>query len=159
MRAAPDEIDAVKILEAIARPQVQHLVEGVREVEGRAAVDLVLPIPIVRRDDPFEADASLDIGESRLRNLPQHQRAEALAFARPIDVRMLVRDRREHVERAHPARRERRVGDARILDVKGGILGEDVPVFDLVEVARVVGRDVDVVMRKIEARPRRRDTS
>ena len=100
MRAAADEIHAVHILEAVVRPQVQHLVEAVREIEGRALVDLVFRVPIVRRDDALEADAALDIGEAGLLDLPQHLGAEALPLARPIDVRMLMRDRRENVERA-----------------------------------------------------------
>ena len=48
MRAAADEINAIDILEAIVRAQVQHLVEAVREIEGRALVNLVFLIPIVR---------------------------------------------------------------------------------------------------------------
>ena len=51
--------------------------------------------------DALEADAPFDIGEAGLRDLPQHFRAEALALARPIDIRVLMRDRREDVERAH----------------------------------------------------------
>ena len=45
MRAAADEIDAIEILEAVVRTEVQHLVEAVREVEGRAVVNLVLSDP------------------------------------------------------------------------------------------------------------------
>ena len=81
MRAATDKVNAVHILEAIMRPQVQHLIEGVREIEGRALVDLVFRVPIVRRDDALEANPPLDIFEPSLRDLLQHERAETLALA------------------------------------------------------------------------------
>ena len=46
MGAAAREIDAVHVLEPVARPQVEHLPEVVREVEGRAEVDAhAFPIP------------------------------------------------------------------------------------------------------------------
>ena len=67
-------------------------------------MDLILPIPIDGCDQPFETNTSLDINESRLRNLPKHQRTETLTFARPIHVGMLVRNRSKHIQRAHPAR-------------------------------------------------------
>ena len=50
MRAAADEINAIQILEAVVRAEVQHLVEAVREVERRALMNLVFVIPIGRRD-------------------------------------------------------------------------------------------------------------
>ena len=76
MRAAADEVNAIDILEAVVRPEVQHLVEAVREIEGRALMDLIFRVPVVGRDDALEADAPLDIGEAGLRDLPQHFRAE-----------------------------------------------------------------------------------
>ena len=72
---------------------------------------------------------------------------------------MLMRDRRQHVERAVAARRQRRIGDAGVLDVERRVFGEHVLVLDVVEVPRVILGDVDVVVRQVERRPRRRDTS
>ena len=46
MRAAAHKVHAIEIFEAVARPQVQHLVQAVRQVEGRSAVDLILLIPV-----------------------------------------------------------------------------------------------------------------
>ena len=133
-----------QILEAVVRAEVQHLVEAVREVEGRAAMDLVVRVPVVGRDDALETDAPLDIREASLRDL-RAACSRGSARARGTNRRsVLVRDGRKDVERAVAARGERRVGDARILHVEGRIVGEDVAVLDLVEVALVVGGDVDV---------------
>ena len=41
MRAAADEIHAVQILKAVVRAEMQHLVERVREVERRPAINFV----------------------------------------------------------------------------------------------------------------------
>ena len=64
MRAAADEIHAVEFLEAVLRAQMQHLREAVREVEGRAAIDVQLAFPIRRRHDALEADALLDVRDA-----------------------------------------------------------------------------------------------
>ena len=40
VRAAADQVDALQVLEPIARPQVQHLAQRMGQVEGRAAVDV-----------------------------------------------------------------------------------------------------------------------
>ena len=45
MRAAADKINAIDILEAVVRAEVQHLVEAVREIEGRALMNLVFCDP------------------------------------------------------------------------------------------------------------------
>ena len=42
MRAAADEINAIDVLEAVVRAEMQHLVEAVREIERRAVMNLVL---------------------------------------------------------------------------------------------------------------------
>ena len=62
---------------------------------------------------------------------------------------VLVRHRRQDVERAHPLRRERRVGDRCVLHVERRVVGQHVLVLDLVEVLRVVLGDVDVVVGKV----------
>ena len=56
----------------------------------------------------------------------------------------------ENVECAVPLGRKRRVGDTGILDVKAGVIAEDVLVLDFVEVLRVVLCDVDGVVRQVE---------
>ena len=61
MRAAADQINAIDILKTVVRPQVQHLVEAVREIERRAVVNLVARVPIGRRDHALETDALLDV--------------------------------------------------------------------------------------------------
>src|ERR1700722_4571517 len=72
MRAAADEINPVEILEAVVRPEMQHLVEAVREIERRPFMNFVLTIPIGRRDHALVADALFDINESCLAYLFQH---------------------------------------------------------------------------------------
>ncbi len=64
---------------------------------------------------------------------------------------MLVRHRRENVERAMPAGREGRISDAGILNVKRWIAAQDMLILDFVEVPLVILRDVDVVMWQVEA--------
>ena len=45
MRAAADEINAIDILEAVVRTKMQHLIEAMRQVEGRALVNFVFLDP------------------------------------------------------------------------------------------------------------------
>ena len=49
-----------------------------------------------------------------------------------------MRDRHEKIERAHPGGREGRIGHGRVLNVKRRILREDVAVFDLIQISRVL---------------------
>ena len=58
MRAAADKIHPIEILKAIARPQVQHLIQTVRQIEGRSAMNLILLIPVRRSDQALIADAA-----------------------------------------------------------------------------------------------------
>src|SRR5208282_3693658 len=118
MRAAADEVDAIEIFEAAARAEVEHLAEVVREVEGCTPVNLVLVFPIRRRDDALETDARFEIIEAELGELPVHQGAETIPFARPVHVRVLVRDRGENIKRALAGWSHRRVGDAWIFDIE-----------------------------------------
>ena len=150
MRASADEIYAIEILEAITRPQVQYLIEAVRQVKGRTAVNLIALIPVGGRENSLQTNASLDIGKSRLLNLLEHQGAKAVALARPIDIRMLVCHRRKHVQRAHPAWGECRVGQAGVLNIERRVAREDVTVLYFVEIARVVLGYVDTMMRKLD---------
>ena len=46
MRAAADQVNALKVFKAVVRAQVQHLVEAVREIEGRAAINFVARVPV-----------------------------------------------------------------------------------------------------------------
>ena len=138
---------------------MQHLLQAVREIERRALVNLVFRSQssgVTMRSKRMRHSTSVKPAFAICRSIFARKRSRS---RRPIDIRMLVRDRREHVERAHPARRECRIGDARVLHVERRIVGENVLVLDLVEIARVVGGDVDVVMRQIVTCPRRRDTS
>ena len=45
MSAAADQINALQILEAIPRPEMQHLAEIVCEAERRTPIDLMLLLP------------------------------------------------------------------------------------------------------------------
>ena len=80
MCAATDEINAVQILEAIVRTQVQHLIQRVRKVEGRAAINLVARVPVSGSDDTFVADTRRVEIVTRFLDLIQQQLAKARAF-------------------------------------------------------------------------------
>ena len=67
-----------------------------------------------------------------LLDLLQHQRAEFCLLLRPVDVRVLVRHRRKHVERAHARGRQSRISHGGVLDVERRVVREDVPIFDFV---------------------------
>ena len=149
----PDEIHRLQVLEPVPRPQVQHLRQVVGQVERGAAVDLVTLVPVRRRDHVLEANALLDVLDPDLGQARQHQRAEPLALARPIDVRVLVRHRHEHVKRAHARRGERGIGDAGVLHVKRRRLRKDVAVLDLAQVLGVILVQVDGVVGQVVVAP------
>lgn len=52
----PPTRDAVEFLESVLWAEVKHLVEGMGQIEGGAAVDLVPLLPVFRGDDALEAD-------------------------------------------------------------------------------------------------------
>jgi hypothetical protein len=62
---------------------------------------------------------------------------------------MLVRHGDEDIERAHPARGQRRIGDARILHVEGRVVTEHVGLLDVPQVPLVVARKVDRVVGQV----------
>ena len=59
---------------------------------------------------------------------------------RPVHVRMLMRDRHQHVQRAVAGRRHGVDRCARVLDVERRVVGQHVPVLDVVEVLPVISR-------------------
>ena len=127
MGAAADQVDAVQVLEAVARPQVQHLAEVVGEVERRAAVDLHVVLPVGGRDHLLEADALLQVVQPELAELSQHQLAVAPRARAASRCRVLVRHRHQDVERAVARRRQARVGDAGVLHVERRVSAARVP--------------------------------
>ena len=52
VRPAADQVNRFEVFESILRPQMQHLREGMGQIEGRAQMDLVIQVP-VRRASPF----------------------------------------------------------------------------------------------------------
>lgn len=151
MRAAADEINSINIFEPIVRSHVQHLVEAVREIECSPFVDLVLLIPIGRRDDALVADPALDIDKTSFRYLSKYSIPETIAFLTPVHVRILMRDRDENVKSAAAFGRKRRIGDAGVLDIERRIITQNLSGFDFFYVLRVVFGNVDRVMRQIES--------
>jgi hypothetical protein len=86
---------------------MEHLVEGVGQVERGAPVDGVAPVPVGRRDDVLEPDAPLDVAEAE-RMLYSLRGAPLLAGARgrpPCDVRAAAEAAvaLSQVAAAHPA--------------------------------------------------------
>src|SRR5947207_15629380 len=98
MRSAADEIHAIQFLEPIARTQMEHLIETMRKVERCATIDLVLVVPLDRRDDAFVENAFGRNFESGLFDLSHHERFVAIAFFGPIDIGMLMRDGSKNVQ-------------------------------------------------------------
>ena len=119
MRAAADEIDAVEILEAVARAEVQHLVERVRQVERRAAMDRHVVSQSVGRQHLLEHGCAARCRAARsLQPLERDARGSAPAPPPSRCRPHSVADRHQHVQRRMARRRRGRVGDAGVLHVE-----------------------------------------
>ena len=145
----PTRYNSVKFLEAVLRTQVQHLREAVREVEGRAAIDVQLAFPIRRRHHALETDALLDVGYPEFFELAQRHAAIPRPLLVPVHVRMLMRHRQQHIQRAVAGRRHGGVGAHRVLHIERRVFGQNVLPLDLVKVATIIFRNVNVVMREV----------
>ena len=152
MGAAADQVDLLEILEPVARPVVQHLPHVVGEVEGGAAVDLQVVLPVGRRDDLLEANAPLEIVDPQCREPAQDQRAIAGRLALPVDAASQIANRHQDVERAVTGGRLLGIGDAGVLHVERGRLRRRPALLDGAHVAAVVlGKQDRVVRQVIEA--------
>ena len=60
-RTAADQIDGLEVFKPIMRPHVQHLRQVVGQIEGGATVDLVMLVPIGRRDHVLKTDAAFHV--------------------------------------------------------------------------------------------------
>ena len=153
----PDQINALDILEAVVGPHVEHLVKAVRQIEGRPFMNLILLIPIGRRDHPLIADPAFQIDKTSLCDLSKYLIPESITFLAPVDIRILMRDRNKNVQGAAAFRRQSGIGYSSVLDVKRGVLTQDMPGFDFLYVLRIVFGNVDGVVRQIETSLRCRD--
>ena len=149
MRAAADQVDAVKILKPVVRPQMEHLPQIMRHAESGSLVQPVVRAPIGRRDHFLETNAAFHVRNANLFQLPQSQGPEARFLLIPVDIAMLVRHRQQDVERAHLLRRQRGVGDAGILHIERRILRELVQLFNIAQVLAVILGQVNGVVRYI----------
>ncbi len=106
MRAAADQVDAVEILEAVARPQVQHLRQRVRQVERRAAVDR----DVVSQSGGviiFSNTMRFSMSGTPARDSRSRIRRDSAApSAQSMPAVALVADRHQHVQRGVAGRRQ-----------------------------------------------------
>src|SRR5690606_17192002 len=135
---AADEVDAIEILEAVPRSEVEHLSECVRQVECRTLVDCVARLPVLRRDNLLESDPAIEVGYAQARQLVEKEGPERGLLAFPVDVRGPVGYRCKDVKSTHPPRGQCRVGDRGILNIERRIDREPFIPFDVVEVLDVV---------------------
>src|SRR5688572_18366816 len=117
---------------------MQQLAKTMGKVERRPLVNLIRTVPIVWSDHPLIANALLEIRVTSARCLTQQELPKALPITIPVNVRMLMTHRRKKIQRAHALRRERRIGYARVLNVERRVLGENVLIFDLIQVPLII---------------------
>ena len=153
MGAAAHQVDAVEILEAVVRPEVQHLPHAVGQVEGGAAIDLHVALPVGRRHRLLVADPAFQVGEADQGQAVEHQAAITGGLPRPVDGLALVGDRDQDVERRVPVRRQAVVGDRGVLDIERGVPRQLAALFDLRDVARVVFGQKDRMMVEVIVAP------
>ena len=82
MGAAADEIHAFEVFEAVARTQVQHLLESVSQIESRAHVDRVAIAPVIRSDHVLELDSLPNILDAHLGEAVEHQQDHVPGLAK-----------------------------------------------------------------------------
>ena len=146
MGAAPNQVHAFQIFEAVVWPHVQHLPKIVREIKGCASVDLVVVLPMIRSDHPFVADSLAHVGHTNFIELIQCDFTESRGFAAPVDIWMAVRDGYKQIECTGSCRCEHWVGHAGILNVEGRVAAEHMPGFNVGQILAVVFRKIDGVV-------------
>ena len=146
MGATPDEVHPFKVFEAVVRTEVEHLAEIVGEIERRPAVDLVVILPVIRRDHLLKADPLPDAVDPHPLELVEGHLAVARGLAAPVDVGVAVGDRDQQVERTVAGGGEGGIGDAGVLHIHRRIRTEGMTRLDVGEVVAVVGRQIDGVM-------------
>ena len=137
VRAAADEVHRLQVLEAVAGPQMQELIQGMRQVERRPPEDLHVLLPALRREDLLVADALLDVAQAHALQLAERHGPEPALLTIPVHVGMLVGHRNQDVEGGHPRRRHAGVGDRGIVDVEGRVLAQAVALLDVPQVPAV----------------------
>src|SRR5450631_4600111 len=112
MRPTADEVNAIDVFEAIVGPQIQHLVETVRQIERSPLVDLILAIPILRGDDVLETDPLFHIDKTCFRDSLKYSIAKPTSFFAPVYIGILMRNRDQNIKGATARRRQGGIGDA-----------------------------------------------
>lgn len=65
MRSAAHEVEILKTLHTIMGPEVEHLVNGMRQVEGGSHENVPLIAPVDRRENSFRHDVLAEILHAR----------------------------------------------------------------------------------------------
>ena len=132
MGSTSDEVKIVKALELVLRSEVEHLIQGMGEVEGRSDKDIRV-LPICWGEDRFldEVFAEvLHVGffDHAINDLLRI----SLLFGFPIVTMACVNGWNEKVELRVSGRGDRGIGDAGISNVDRHILRNRLPLKDLI---------------------------
>ena len=92
VRASTCQVYALEVLEAVARPEVQHLAQIMRQVKNRATMDGILLLPVIRGEHALVPDQRTQIGQAQLAELVEGQLAVTGRLFFPVDVRVHVRN-------------------------------------------------------------------
>lgn len=146
MGSAADKVEVVKALELVLRAEVEHLVQGVGEIEGGPDED-VRVFPALWGEDLFFDDV---IAEVLHVGLLDHAIDDLLGvsffFGFPVVTVAGVDGRDEEVELGVSGRSDGGVGDARVPDVDRHVLRNRPALEDLLQVAMVIVPEDDVVV-------------
>ena len=133
MRSAACKVKTLSFFEAVVRPKVQHLPQGMRHGERGPLVQCKVSSPVGGRQYPLRADALADVTHPDIRHLVQHLLTKRSDIALPINSATRMRYRGQHIERAHTLWCQRVVTYGCILHVDRGVAGERVTLLDVVQ--------------------------
>ena len=152
MGSAADEIAVPQSFEPVMWAEPEHLIEGVRQIEGCPPVHVVAVVPVIGGDDFPCPDVRSDALQSGTRfQERQYLLGEAFLFLFPADRERQVGHRNQDIDRRMPGRRQSRVGCRSVLNVERHIVGEAAVVEDILDVPPVVPGEKHVMVGYVVA--------
>ena len=104
MRAATHQIHAPRLTEAIARAEMHHLPNIMRQVESRPIANRVIILPALGREDFLIPNTAFDVVQAQRLQPIQSKSPIARRFCHPIRPTQKIRHRHQHIKRGMPRR-------------------------------------------------------
>lgn len=125
MGSSAGEIERIAFFELVSGPEIEHLVDGMGEVESGPFVNVELVFPIGWGDDCFGADVGAEIAVGGAAgNGVENLFAEDEFLFFPRNSHPLVRNGNENVESRTTWRCEGGIGCRSVTDVERDVFGQ-----------------------------------